>query len=128
MNRRLASPAAVLTAGLLLLVPGRLAAFWPGPGLLGLRAYGLDPGIEHYYGNLLGDAFGATAGVNLPVLPGFNATLSYSAAHLTTSRGGRSPEMLSISAVDYTDASYGRSYVSVTVGHAWDLEGLMGGA
>ncbi len=126
MNRRPLPVAAVLAAAFTLTLPGRLAAFWPGPGLLGQRTYGLDAGIESYYGHSLANAFGATAGVNLPVLPGLDAALSYSAAHLTSAGGGRTPEALSVSAIDYTEAEYGKSYVSVTVGHAWDINGLMG--
>jgi hypothetical protein len=33
---------------------------------------------------------------------------------------------LSVSVIDYTDAEYGKSYASVTVGHAWGIDGLMG--
>ncbi len=126
MKRRMMPLAAALAAGLALLAPDRLAAFAPGPGLLGQRTYGFDPSLEHFHSARLDDAFGATAGVNVPVLPGFDAALSYSAAHLATSQGGRTPGALSVSAIDYTEAVYGRSYVAVTVGHAWDINGLMG--
>jgi len=126
MKRRKLSMAAILTGGLILLVPARLAAFWPGPGLLGQRTYGFDPSLEHFSSTSLDDAFGAVADVNLPVLPGFDAAFSYGAAHLTSPGGGRTPETLSVSAIDYTDAEYGKSYASVTVGRAWDINGLMG--
>lgn len=126
MKRRQKPAAAVLAAACVLALPGRLAAFWPGPGLLGQRTYSLDATVEHFAGARLGDAIGAVAGVNLPVLPGLDAALSYSAAHLTAASEGRTPEALSLSAIDYTEAVYGRSYVSLTVGHAWDINGLMG--
>ncbi len=125
--RRHARPlAAILTGGLLLLVPAPLAAQAAGPGLLGQRMYGFDPGLEHFDSARLGNALGAAASVNLPVLPGLDAALSYSAAHLGATDRGRTPEVLSVTAVDYTDAMYGKSYVAVTVGHAWDIGGLMG--
>ena len=126
MNRRQPPVAAALTAALLLALPGRVAAFAPGPGLLGERTYGIGPTVEHFDSARLNDAVGAVAAVNLPVLPGLDAALSYGAAHLTSAGGGRTPEVLSLSAIDYTDAFYGKSYVSLTAGHAWDINGLMG--
>ncbi len=126
MSRRLAPIALILTGGLILLIPARLAAFDTGPGLLGQRMYGIDPSLEHFDSARLDDAVGATAGVNLPVIPGLDAALAYSAAHLGATGGSRTPEVLSVTAVDYTDAMYGKSYVAVTVGHAWDIGGLMG--
>ena len=126
MNRRQLPVAAALLAAWLLALPGRVAAFAPGPGLLGERTYGIDPTVEHFASARLNDAVGATAAVNLPVLPGLDAALAYSAAHLTSTAGGRTPEVLSLAAIDYTDAFYGKSYVSLTAGHARDINGLMG--
>ncbi len=126
MNRRQPPVAAVLMAALLFVLPGRVAAFAPGPGLFGVRTYGIDPTVEHFDSARLNDAVGAVASVNLPVLPGLDAALSYGAARLTSTAGGRTPEVLSVTAVDYTEAFYGNSYVSVTAGHAWDVDGLMG--
>jgi hypothetical protein len=97
-----------------------------GPGLPGRRAYGLDLALQHFHTGSLDNAFGATAGVNLPVLPGFDGALAYGVSHLSTAGGGRTPQVLSVSAVNDSDADYGKSYLSATIGHAWDIDGLMG--
>ena len=126
MKRRKTPIAALLISVLLLLIPGRLAAFAPGPGLLGQRTYGLDLSVEHFRSPALDNAYGAVAGANLPLLPGFDAALAWGVSHLT--KGSRTPEALSVTVIDYTDASYGKSYCLVTVGHAWNTGGLRGPA
>jgi hypothetical protein len=126
MKRRQTPIAALLTCGLLLLIPGRLAAFAPGPGLLGQRTYGLDFGVEHFRGAALDNAYGAVAGANLPLMPGFDAALSWGVSHLT--KPSQTPEAVSATLVDYTDASYGKSYSLLTVGRGWNIDGLKGTA
>ena len=118
--------AALLTSGLLLLIPGRLAAFEPEPGLLGQRTYGLDFSAERFRSPSLDNAYGSMVGANLPLLPGFDAALSCAVSHLT--KGNRTPRALSATLIDYTEASYGRSYSFATVGQAWNSDGLRGAA
>ena len=103
------------------------AGFADGPGLIGQRLFGADLTAEHLDSRSLGNGYGGIAEVNLPVLPGLDVALAGAGARFADGSGGdRTPEMLSVTGVNYSYADYGKSYLSATLGHSWNAAGLTG--
>ncbi len=124
MNRTHLRAAVLLAAGL---AASARAGAQEGPGLIGRSWYGAALTAEHLDRGSFANGYGATATANLNVLAGLDLAIAGAGARFSrTPDGGRTPKTVSLTAVNYSDADYGKSYWSATVGRSWDYAGLRG--
>ncbi len=81
-----------------------------GPGLIGKRYFGADLTWAHYHSSRYSDAEGASAMVNLPMAPGFDATFAYDFSHLMGTGYSNPQHVLGASVLAYSQDEYGKPF------------------
>ena len=81
-----------------------------GPGLIGKRYFGAGLTWEHFHSSRYTDAEGVSALVNLPVAPGFDATLAYDFSHLMGPDYSRPEHVFGASMLAYSQDEYGKPF------------------